>query len=57
MRLIRPSSHHPSCPHYGMTYVFREHGDPFVAAEDEYEIYNLLTKEVLTKNESKDIFE
>ena len=31
--------------------------DPFVAAEDEGEIYNLLTMEVMTENVSKDILE
>ena len=31
-----------------LTDVFREHGDPFMAPEDEDEIYNLLTKEVMT---------
>ena len=36
------------------TYVFR---DPFVAAEDEDEIYNLLTMEVITENVYKDILE
>lgn len=37
--------------------VFREHGDPFMAAEDEDGIYNLLTKEVMTEKVSKDILE
>ncbi len=37
--------------------VFREHGDPFMAAKDEDEIYNLLTKEVMTEKVSKDILE
>ena len=37
-----------------LTDVFR---DPFVAAEDEDEIYNLLTMEVMTEKVSKDILE
>ncbi len=37
-----------------LTDVFR---DPFVAAEDEDEIYNLLTMEVMTEKVSKDIVE
>ena len=40
-----------------LTDVFREHGDPFMAPEDEDEIYNLLTKEVMTEKVSKDILE
>ena len=40
-----------------LTYVFREHGDPFMAPEDEDAIYNLLTKEVMTEKVSKDILE
>ena len=40
-----------------LTDVIREHGDPFMAAEDEDEIYNLLTKEVMTEKVSKDILE
>ena len=35
-------------------YVFR---DPFVAAEDEDEIYNLLTMEVISERVYKDILE
>ena len=31
--------------------------DPFVAAEDEDEIYNLLTMDVMTEKVSKDILE
>ena len=38
-----------------MTDVFREHGDPFMAREDEDTIYN--TKEVMTEKLSKDILE
>ena len=38
-----------------LTYVFREHGNPFMASEDEDEVYNLLTKEVMTEKVSKDI--
>ena len=38
-----------------LTDVFREHGDPFMAPEDEDEIYNLLTKEVMTEKVSKDV--
>ena len=38
-----------------LTDVFREHGDPCMASEDEDEIYNLLTKEVMTEKVSKDI--
>ena len=37
-----------------LTDVFR---DPFVAAEDEDEIYNLLTMDVMTEKVSKDILE
>ena len=40
-----------------LTDVFREHGDPFMAPEDEDEIYNLLTKEVMTETVSQDILE
>ena len=40
-----------------LTDVFRELGDPFVTAADEDEIYNLLTKEVVTEKVSKDILE
>ena len=40
-----------------LTDVFREHGDPFMAPEDEDEIYNLLTQEVMTEKVSKDILE
>ena len=36
--------------------VFREHGDPFMAAEDEDEIYNLLTKEVMTEKYRKTVW-
>ena len=39
------------------TDVVREHGDPFVTAEDKDEIYNLLTKEVMTEKVSKEILE
>ncbi len=31
--------------------------DPFMAAENEDDIYNLLTMEVMTENVSKDILE
>ena len=37
--------------------VFHEHGDPFMTPEDEDEIYNLLTKEVMNEKVSKDILE
>ena len=37
-----------------LTDVFR---DPLMAAEDEDDIYNLLTIEVMTENGSKDILE
>ena len=37
-----------------LTYVFR---DPFVAAEDEADIYNLLTMEAMTEKVYKDILE
>ena len=40
-----------------LTDVFREHGDPFMAPEDEDEIYSLLTKEVMTETVSQDILE
>ncbi|XP_014678848.1 PREDICTED: uncharacterized protein LOC106818680 [Priapulus caudatus] len=40
-----------------LTKVFREHGDPFMSTEDEDEIYNMLTKEVMTAKVSKDIIE
>ena len=40
-----------------LTDVFREHGDPVMAPEDEDDIYNLLTKEVITEKVSKDILE
>ena len=40
-----------------LTYVFHEHGDPFMTPEDEDEIYNLLTKEVINEKVSKDILE
>ena len=40
-----------------LTVVFREHGDPFMAPDDEDDIYNLLTKEVTTETVCKDIFE
>ena len=40
-----------------LTDVFREHGDPFMAPEDEDDIYNLLTKEVMDEKVSKDILE
>ena len=40
-----------------LTDVFREHGDTFMAPEDEDEIYNLLTKEVMNEKVSKDILE
>ena len=40
-----------------LTDVFREHGDHFMAPEDEDEIYNLLTKEVMNEKVSKDILE
>ena len=33
--------------------LFHEHGDPFMAPEDEDKIYNLLTKEVMTEKVSK----
>ena len=38
-----------------LTYVFREHDDPFMAPESFYEdeIYNLLTKEVITEKVCK----
>ena len=32
-----------------LTPVFREQADPFLAAEDEDDIYNLLTQEVMTE--------
>ena len=35
-----------------LTDVFREHGDPFMAPEDEDEMYNLLTKEVMNETVS-----
>jgi hypothetical protein len=38
-----------------LTAVFQEHGDPFATAENEDEIYNLLTKEVMKENVSNDI--
>ena len=38
-------------------YVFREHGDSFMPPEYEEDIYNLLTKEVMTKKVSKYILE
>ena len=40
-----------------LTNLFREHGDPFMAPEDEDEIYNLLTNEVMNEKVSKDILE
>ena len=40
-----------------LTDVFHEHGDPFMTPEDEDEIYNLLTQEVMNKKVSKDILE
>jgi len=40
-----------------LTDIVREHGDPFMAAEDENEIYNLLTNEVMTEKVPKDILE
>ena len=40
-----------------LTDVFHEHGDPFMTPEDEDEIYNLLTKEVMDEKVSKDILE
>ena len=40
-----------------LTYVFREHGDPFLAGEYEDEIYNLLTQEVMTEKVHEDILE
>lgn len=33
-----------------LTNVIWEHGDPFMATEDENEIYNILTKEFWMKN-------
>ena len=35
-----------------LTDVFREHGDPFMAPEDEDEIYNLLTKQLMNEKVS-----
>ena len=35
----------------------REHGDPFMTPDDEDEIYNLLTKEVMTETVSQDTLE
>ena len=40
-----------------LTDVFPEHGDPFLAAEYEDEIYNLLTQEVMTEKMHEDILE
>ena len=40
-----------------LTYVFREHGNQFMAPEDEDDIYNLHTKEVMTEKVSKYILE
>ena len=40
-----------------LTDVYREYGDLLEAAEDEDEIYNLLTPEVMTEKVSKDILE
>ena len=40
-----------------LTDVFREHGDQFMAPEDEDGIYNLHTKEVMTEKVSKYILE
>ena len=37
-----------------LTYVFR---DPFVAAKDEADIYNILTIEVMSEKVYKDILE
>ncbi len=36
-----------------LTDVFREQGDPFTPPVYEDDIYNLLTKEVMTENVSK----
>lgn len=40
-----------------LTNVFREHGDPFKATENEDETYSILTKEVMNRKLSKDILE
>lgn len=40
-----------------LTSVFHEHGDPFIADEGEDNIYNLLTREVMTEKVTKDIIE
>ena len=36
-----------------LTNVFREHEDPFMATEDEDEIYNILMKEVMNEKYQK----
>ena len=40
-----------------LTDLFREHADPLLAAEDEDEINNLLTQDVMTEKVPKDILE